>query len=86
MSQGRCVCGRIDSLPRVQLHQVACQPYAAAFLRGDKGLDPEAAYEEWSATGRKAARDEAHTESVADTDRRRSDMAARFATRDILEE
>jgi hypothetical protein len=49
-------------------------------------LTPEQEYEKWVAGGRKASRDAAHQVSVADTDRRREAMAARFASRDLLED
>jgi hypothetical protein len=65
---------------------VDCAPYAEAYRSGQTGLDPEEAYADWAARGRKEARDAAHAESVADTDRRREGMAARFATVDILED
>lgn len=84
--RGRCACGYTGSLPKVQQHQVHCQDFAAAYRAGEPGLDPAQAYEDWAAGGRKAARDSAHAVSVADTDRRREDMAARFATRDLLED
>lgn len=84
--RGKCVCGFTGSVCKVRAHQVDCEKYASAYQGASDGLDPVAAYEAWQDSGRKAARDEAHQESVADTDRRREAMAARFATRDILED
>lgn len=86
MARGRCVCGLVATACKVQEHQAECAAYAEAYRRRAAGLDPVEAYIAWAASGRKAARDSAHTESVADTDRRREEMAARFATRDILED
>lgn len=83
---GRCVCGFTESVLKVQRHQAECAPYAVAYRAGASGLDPAEAYEAWAAGGRKEARTETHLVSVADTDRRRVDMAARFATRDPLED
>lgn len=80
------MCGLTGSACAVRLHQVSCEDYAAYYRSGQARLSPEQAYEEWAAGGRKQARDAAHAESVAGTDRRREDMAARFATRDILED
>lgn len=86
MSQGLCVCGFIDSAPRVQAHQVSCKAFAEAYRAGLPGLDPAECYETWAAGGRKASRDAAHQVSVADTDRRRDAMAERFASHDLLED
>lgn len=86
MSRGLCVCGATGSACAVRRHQVHCTRYAEAYRAGLPGLDPEEAYAAWAAGGRKEARDAAHAESVASTDRRREDMAARFATVDILED
>lgn len=88
MCQGRCAgCGYIAADVRVRNHQVGCPDFAALYRESPRSIGTVGEeYEKWVAAGRPAAKAAAHARSVAETDARRSAMADRFKTVDILED
>jgi hypothetical protein len=81
------MCGYSGSTVLVEAHQVTCLSFAAAYRASPdsvRGVAQE--HEHWLAAGRAGERAAAHDKTVADTGTRRAAMAARFATRDLLDD
>jgi len=88
MSRGKCAgCDYVGPDGKARDHIMSCPGFAEAYReRGQSIGTVEQVYEEWVREGRPRARAEAHARSVAVTDARRSAMADRFRTKDILED
>lgn len=88
MCTGRCAgCGRTGNPGKMRDHTMGCPEFAQLYQRDPGSIGTvEQEYEKWLVAGKPEAKKAAHEASVADTDRRRTAMAARFESRDILED
>ena len=85
--KGRCVCGVTGPLKAVTDHVLQCRDWAKAYREDpSSALPPGEEYERWLRQDKAGERAAALREKVAETDAQRAAMAARFASRDILED
>lgn len=86
--KGRCAgCGKTGPKKAVSAHILRCPDWARKYREDPpSALLPEEEYERWLQQDRPGERAAALRERVAETDAHRAAMAARFASRDILED